>query len=133
MKDARHEGSERQIRSTGASDAIGGELVCPTRQINVIDSLASAYRIRPEAARNGARVKVNFVNGIKPIGFVSRDNLNFLFPKIRNCAYLRASRLGMRGVRVVTNARRDAMDARGVTRRTTPTWTAKACGYGASQ
>ena len=35
----------------------------------------------------------------------------FLFPKIRNCVLLPPSRHGKRGVRVVTNVGRDAVDA----------------------
>ena len=35
----------------------------------------------------------------------------FLLPKTRNCGTVRASRLDKRGVRVVTNVGRDAMDA----------------------
>ncbi|MGO8911517.1 MAG: hypothetical protein ACLQDM_19660, partial [Bradyrhizobium sp.] len=41
------------------------------------------------------------------------------------------SRLGKRGVRVVTNVGRDAMDAAVSTRRTTLRRTAKSCGPGA--
>jgi hypothetical protein len=45
--------------------------------------------------------------------------------------YLSPSRLSMRGGRVVTNARRDAVDVCGIARRAMPTRTAKPCGPGA--
>ena len=41
----------------------------------------------------------------------------FLFPKIRNYVLFAPSRLGKRGVRVVTNVGRDAVDAGSVARR----------------
>jgi len=56
----------------------------------------------------------------------------FLFLFFRNCAYLPPSRLTMRGGRVVTNARRDAVDAKCVARRAAFfSRTAKPCGPGA--
>jgi len=51
--------------------------------------------------------------------------------KIGINAKSRASRLGKRDVRVVTNVRRDAMDAGGIVRRAMPLRTAKSCGPGA--
>src|SRR5271169_136594 len=52
----------------------------------------------------------------------------FSFRKIRNRGSLPPSRPDTRGVRVVTNVERDAMDADGVARRAIPMRTAKSCG-----
>src|ERR1700688_4508853 len=48
----------------------------------------------------------------------------------KSAADFTASRLDKRGVRVVTDVGRDAVDAGGSVRRTLPVWTAKACGPG---
>jgi hypothetical protein len=55
----------------------------------------------------------------------------FRFPWNLDWWLLAASRLDKRGVRVVTNAGRDAMDAAVSTRRATLRRTAKSCGPGA--
>ena len=54
----------------------------------------------------------------------------FLFRFFRNCALYPANPTQQRGVRVVTNARRDAMGGC-IARRAMPTRTAKSCGSGA--
>jgi hypothetical protein len=55
----------------------------------------------------------------------------FLFRKIRKCDLFTLSRLGKRGVRVVTNARRDAVDAVVSLDERRYSRTAKSCGPGA--
>jgi hypothetical protein len=57
------------------------------------------------------RLKANFVSGFKLIWVSSPDAKKYFFPKIRSCGTIRTSRLDKRGVRVVTNVGRDAMDA----------------------
>jgi hypothetical protein len=70
----------------------------------------SRRSFRPKCAKSRAP-KNQFRERIQAdLGFQSWRQ-KYCFPKIRNCGTVRTSRLDKRGVRVVTNVGRDAMDA----------------------
>ena len=83
--------------------------------------------VRPSTAPNRVREKVDFLSRFKLIGVVSPNAKKISFRKPEIVGTFCAPRLGKRGVRVVTNARRDAMDAGGVARRAASSRTAKSC------
>jgi hypothetical protein len=84
-------------------------LICPGA--NQLHFLRAARLAGQKRAPNRLRLKANFVNGFKLIWVSSPDAKKYCFPKTRNCGSFHPSRLGKRGVRVVTNVGRDAMDA----------------------
>jgi hypothetical protein len=60
---------------------------------------------------NRVRVNRNLLRRFNPIWVVSSPRANILLSENRNCVLFPRSRLGKRGVRVVTNVGRDAVDA----------------------
>jgi hypothetical protein len=102
------------------------------RQANQLNFRTSPPLLRPLSCQKSHARKTQFRVAVQADlgGPVLRAKI-FRFPCPFNWWLLASSRLDKRGVRVVTNARWDAMDAAVSKRRATLRRTAKSCGPGA--
>jgi hypothetical protein len=119
------------LRRTLASAGRARRVICPTSGDSV-EFCPMSLRANPSRAEKSRARKLQFREPIQSdLGSPVPPLKIFFFLKIRNCVFLLPSRLDKRGVRVVTNAGRDAVDALAALDERRLKRTAKSCGPGA--